>query len=94
MLKSSQVDQSRLWSTYEVRNIDFGLYLKTGQPVAHKRHGIFLFGFFCQRMHIFRYFICLSLWILEIELNKKELLHFFKSIFSSSQPAPVLNNAD
>ena len=32
---------------------------KTGQSVAHSRHGIFLFGFLCQRMGIFRHFISL-----------------------------------
>ena len=30
---------------------------KTGQSVAHYRHRIFLFGFFCQREDIFRHFM-------------------------------------
>ena len=35
--------------------VDFGLYYKSGAICS--RHGIFLFGFFCQRMDIFRHFI-------------------------------------
>ena len=41
------------------KTLILALTSKTGQSVVHNGHGIFLFGFFCQRMDIFRYFISL-----------------------------------
>ena len=68
---------------------------KTGQSVAHNRHGIFLFGCFCQKMDIFRHFICLILDSRVPDRTKQiGIFALFSSIFSSTQLAPVLGNAD
>ena len=57
MLKS--VDFGQFMTSEGTDTLFLGSTSKTGQSVAHNRHGIFLFGFFCQRMDIFRHFISL-----------------------------------
>ena len=59
MLKS--VDFGQFMTTEGTQTVILAITLKTGQSVAHNRHGIFLFGSFCQRMdigvHVFMHFI-------------------------------------
>ena len=55
MLKS--VDFAQFMTSEGTKKLIFAFTSKTGQSVAHNRHRIFLFGFFCERMDIFRHFI-------------------------------------
>ena len=50
MLKS--VDFGRFMTSEGTETLNLAFTSKIGQSVAHNRHGIFLFGFFCQRMDI------------------------------------------
>ena len=54
MLKS--VDFGRFMTSEGTETLILAFTSKTGQSVAHDRQGIFLFGFFCQRMDTFRHF--------------------------------------
>ena len=57
VLKS--VDFGQFMTSEGTKTLILALTLKTGQSVAHNRDGIFLFGFFCQSMDIFRHLISL-----------------------------------
>ena len=47
----------RFWSIYDVRSVDFSLYLENGAICSALHTQIFLFGFFSQREDIFTHFI-------------------------------------
>ena len=54
MFKS--VDFDRFMTSESTKTLILAYTSNTGQSVAHNRHGISLFGFFCQRMEIFGHF--------------------------------------
>ena len=51
------VDFGRFMKPEGTETLILAFTSKMGQSVAHNRHRIFLFGFFCQREDIFRHFI-------------------------------------
>ena len=67
-------EKTESWKRFLLKSVGFGRFMtlecnetlilaftsKTGQSVAHNRHGIFIFGFFYQREDVLRHFIGLT----------------------------------
>ena len=47
------VKVGRFMTSEDTQTLILAFTSKTGQFVAHNRHGIFLFGFFCERTDIY-----------------------------------------
>ena len=91
MVKS--IDFDRFMMSEGTKTLILTFTSKPGQPVERTRHRIFKFEFCCQREVIFRHFIGLiSDFKVTGDITKQR--GFFSSIFSSTQPTPVLGNAD